>query len=614
MSGQVRPNTGKKQRLKLQVKRATDRSTGIRLNGQNVSIEEEAAHDFRLPGIPKDLLTVFHVREAAYEVEKRLIAARDPLPRCVKQSENPANKPAIQSSPLYQELIDIPQRPAWKRGMKASKLHTVEYETFEKYLSDVYARFPPHRLNHFEHNVLVWAQLWRVCEQSDLLVLSADARHPMFHFPPSLYHYVTRTLNKPVVLVLNKIDLINQSTLDEWFDWFAQEFPALTVIPFTSFPNEQSIVSTIDDITVKRKDRTKLRCQPWGVKELMQLFEKYAQEKKSKVDTEYQQLLVQSGFQESDPVDETEADEEEEAPAAGLNDLGIDDIVNLRPTGKGRPKPPSSALIVGTIGHPNAGKSSLINALFGSSVVSVSATPGHTKHLQSLALTPSITVMDCPGLVFPAVDMPRPLQVLCGIFPITQLREPYSSIAYLAERVPLETIYNLRPAENTHQTNNDDDPDDMVSQLQSMNAPVAPWSAWSMCEALARQRNYTRKGGAGQPDTRRAADEMLNDCLKGKVVLMFRPPEKGTKQAVKDNEAHNQSNINEQTAPSPSTSSAPEAAPQTSTPSIINQNQPKKPVSKPAPAQPPQPLTSLDQTATFDPFKGGPVKVIRRQK
>ncbi len=110
-----------------------------------------------------------------------------------------------------------------------------------------------------------------------------------------------------------------------------------------------------------------------------------------------------------------------------------------------------SILVVGVIGHPNAGKSSFINSLFGRPVVSASDTPGHTKHLQSLAPHAAAIAHRglSLGLVFPAVDMPRPLQVLCGIFPVQQLREPYSSIAYLAERVPLDKIYKLERVRRT---------------------------------------------------------------------------------------------------------------------------------------------------------------------
>ena len=42
----------------------------------------------------------------------------------------------------------------------------------------------------------------------------------------------------------------------------------------------------------------------------------------------------------------------------------------------------SKVLTIGMLGQPNAGKSSLINSLMGKRVVSVSKTPGHTKHFQ----------------------------------------------------------------------------------------------------------------------------------------------------------------------------------------------------------------------------------------
>ena len=45
--------------------------------------------------------------------------------------------------------------------------------------------------------------------------------------------------------------------------------------------------------------------------------------------------------------------------------------------------------------------------------------------------------------MFPALDIPKPLQAICGVFPLPQLREPYSAVQYVAERVPLETVYSL---------------------------------------------------------------------------------------------------------------------------------------------------------------------------
>ena len=58
-------------------------------------------------------------------------------------------------------------------------------------------------------------------------------------------------------------------------------------------------------------------------------------------------------------------------------------------------------LVVGLTGYPNVGKSSTINAVFGAKKTAVAATPGKTKHFQTLNVSPRLTFCDCPGLVLP---------------------------------------------------------------------------------------------------------------------------------------------------------------------------------------------------------------------
>ena len=65
------------------------------------------------------------------------------------------------------------------------------------------------------------------------------------------------------------------------------------------------------------------------------------------------------------------------------------------------PEAAGGRLVVGLTGFPNVGKSSTINALFGSKKTAVAATPGKTKHFQTLNVTPCLTLCDCPGLVLP---------------------------------------------------------------------------------------------------------------------------------------------------------------------------------------------------------------------
>lgn len=99
------------------------------------------------------------------------------------------------------QILPLPRRPAWVGKRSNRQILKQEDRAFEEYLSNAYQRYPPTRLNHFEHNVLVWKELWRCSEMSNILLLCTDARFPLFHFPPSLYDFVVKEMKKPFILV-----------------------------------------------------------------------------------------------------------------------------------------------------------------------------------------------------------------------------------------------------------------------------------------------------------------------------------------------------------------------------------------------------------------------------
>lgn len=160
----------------------------------------------------------------------------------------------------------------------------------------------------------------------------------------------------------------------------------------------------------------------------------------------------------------------------------------------------SGKLQVGLVGYPNVGKSSTINALIGAKKVSVSSTPGKTKHFQTIELTPDVTLCDCPGLVFPNFAQTKADLVCNGVLPIDQLREHFEPVSVVCEHIPsyfIEALYGIKLANSS--------PENLLSQY-------------------ARQRNFMTSGGGGTPDTSRAARAILKDYVDGKLLYCEPPP------------------------------------------------------------------------------------------
>ena len=164
---------------------------------------------------------------------------------------------------------------------------------------------------------------------------------------------------------------------------------------------------------------------------------------------------------------------------------------------------------IGLVGYPNVGKSSTINALIGAKKVSVSSTPGKTKHFQTIHLSDKVLLCDCPGLVFPNFATTKAELVCCGILPIDQLREFTGPAGLVAKRIPqpfLEALYGMK----IH-----------VRPLEEGGTGIP--TAEEMLSAYARARGFTRTG-QGQPDESRAARYILKDYVNGKLLFCQPPP------------------------------------------------------------------------------------------
>jgi len=92
---------------------------------------------------------------------------------------------------------------------------------------------------------------------------------------------------------------------------------------------------------------------------------------------------------------------------------------------------------VALIGYPNVGKSSTINMILSKKRVSVSATPGKTKFIQTIE-TPEFTLLDCPGLVFPRHSKIE--LMLMGILNIDQTTDLSKYEHYVVEKIGVERL------------------------------------------------------------------------------------------------------------------------------------------------------------------------------
>lgn len=136
----------------------------------------------------------------------------------------------------------------------------------------------------------------------------------------------------------------------------------------------------------------------------------------------------------------------------------------------------------------------------------MSKTPGHTKHFQTIFITPNVKLCDCPGLIFPS-KLPRSWQVLTGSYPVAHLREPYTAVQFLAQHLDLPQALKLKH------------PQDTDNQEECTNE----WSAYDVCEAWANKRGFMTKRAA-RPDVARAANNLLRLSLEGRICLFLYPP------------------------------------------------------------------------------------------
>ncbi|KAI9320912.1 hypothetical protein BX666DRAFT_1912473 [Dichotomocladium elegans] len=434
--------------------------------------------------------------------------------------------------------LTVPRRPKWDKSMSAEVLHQLERESFLNWRRGM-AQLEEDQnllLTPYEKNIEVWRQLWRVIERSQLVVQIVDARNPMLFRSADLEKSVLEVNpNKKNLLLINKADFLTTKQRQLWADYFDQQG-----IRYTFFSAA---------LAAKEQERERLEKEQKEAEEAAKKLEKESADIDTDDEDEEDAPQVQTS---NESKNENVVADDTEAITESLSGTKItepvDERIRIRTTSDlldlliaETPKDETEDgeepnVTIGLVGYPNVGKSSTINALIGEKRVSVSSTPGKTKHFQTIHLTPKLVLCDCPGLVFPTFSTTKADQVCNGVLPIDQLREHTGPTSLVAQRIPqgvLEATYGIR----------------IRTQPREDGGSGIPTSA-ELCSTYAIARGYFRSS-QGNPDEARAARYILKDYVNGKL-LYCHPPPNYTGSGLEFNKEHNEEALHTQKKLAPS--------------------------------------------------------------
>ncbi|KAK7744264.1 hypothetical protein SLS62_010290 [Diatrype stigma] len=397
----------------------------------------------------------------------------------------------------HRARLSVPRRPKWDENTSAQELDVLERESFLNWRRGLAELQENHDLlmTPFERNLEVWRQLWRVIERSDLVVQIVDARNPLMFRSEDLESYVKAVdPKKENLLLVNKADMMSTTQRQAWAKYFKENKIAYR---FFSASLAKQLIEERDLLEEPEEPENGQSANPKTIS------------RGRRTEKEDEEADQSSGSDEEESGDENagvslEVDTDDETRILTVEELE-DIFLQHSPDSED----PGRKLQIGLVGYPNVGKSSTINALIGAKKVSVSATPGKTKHFQTIHLSDKVILCDCPGLVFPNFATTKADLVCNGVLPIDQLREYTGPAGLITKRVPqpfLEAIYGIhietRPLEEG-----------------GTGTPTAS----EFLSAYAKARGFQTQG-VGQPDESRAARTILKDYVNGKLLHVEPPP------------------------------------------------------------------------------------------
>lgn len=152
-------------------------------------------------------------------------------------------------------------------------------------------------------------------------------------------------------------------------------------------------------------------------------------------------------------------------------------------------------ILVGSLGYPNTGKSSVINTVCGKHSAGTSSISGHTKGVQLIKAGSRIRFIDTPGVI-PFGENDEYIQGLLGVKDSTHLKDHVG--------VALKIIEKLCSENKT--------------ALESFyNVTIGNENSYDVLELIGRQSNFLKT--KGEVDENRTAVKIINDWQKGLLMV-----------------------------------------------------------------------------------------------
>lgn len=341
---------------------------------------------------------------------------------------------------LYYKKINF-FRPHWDANTSADELQQNEKEKFLEWRRAL-AKLQEEDeilLTPYEKNLEFWRQLWRVVERSDVVVQIVDARNPLLFRCEDLEKYVKEVSEDKMNLILiNKADFLNITQRQYWADYFTNI--GVRIVFFSAvLAAEECIIegdknADIEDVKTPESEMDSTLLLD-DIKEGIEKLNTAVDQSAKKL-SEITEKVV-GGLKNSET---TSANDEITAFKNSSELLSRDALIQVFECIHTGTKVTKNITTIGLVGYPNVGKSSTINALMSAKRVSVSATPGKTKHFQTLYLTKDILLCDCPGLVMPSFVFTKAEMIINGILPIDQMRDHVPPVNLLATLIPRHVI------------------------------------------------------------------------------------------------------------------------------------------------------------------------------